>query len=268
MWSVEAEDIEVSAVELDFSSSDQGRRSATAVSAAEHVFSTRLNLWSSNPRRRRSKFATSAVAPTAHRVVGWQSGASARVWFGSQRGIGWKLATGRCQSTDRPHSCKGKVRLVLNRPAWDRIRVLHSALPTVHALEPINSRDAARLCQWSAPGHVPGKFPDAPRTRCERLIAVTDGDLAAEADCLDRCLQDHFESRQAMELAPQSLSTCRSSSGSISRGFLVGMLGRLDDQTCYLIGDGLALFRGRVRERLLVQREVVGVSSFRSGKTN
>ncbi len=245
MWSVEAEDIEVSAVELDFSSSDQGRRSATAVSAAGTRLFNAIEFVEFEPSATQVEVCDKCGVPHCA-PGGWVAirriGESV-VWIPARD----RMETGDWEMSEYgpPAFLQRKGALVLSAPAWDRIRVLHSVLPDAHALEPINSRDAARLCQWSAPGHVLGKFPDAPRTRRERLIAVTDGDLAAEADCLDRCLQDHFESRQAMELAPQSLSTAQVEFWLDLPG-IPGWkgFGRLDDQTCYLIGDGLALVRG------------------------
>jgi hypothetical protein len=66
----------------------------------------------------------------------------------------------------------------------------------------LNSRETARLFQWSAPGRVLGEYPDEPRLRRELLMAVTEGDLAAETNDVDICLQEHFEVRQQMTFLP------------------------------------------------------------------
>ena len=102
----------------------------------------------------------------------------------------------------------------------------------------------ARLCQWSAPARVLGTFPAVPRIRRDLLAAVTHGDLAGEADFVDQCLLDHFETRQAMELSPQDLSVALINSGSICRELQAGSSLLISGSlTCILIDGGFGLVR-------------------------
>jgi hypothetical protein len=91
---------------------------------------------------------------------------------------------------------------------------------------------------------VLGTFPDLPRTRRDLLIAVSDGDLGTEAECVDQCLRDHFEGTHAMELVPQHIALAPiefwldlPGTPSWKR------LGHIDAQTGFLIEGGLALVR-------------------------
>jgi hypothetical protein len=89
---------------------------------------------------------------------------------------------------------------------------------------------------------VLGTFPDVPCTRRDLIIAVTDGDLATEAECVDQCLRDHCEAKQAMELVPQHISVAPiefwldlPGTPSWKR------FGHIDAQACFLIDGGIAL---------------------------
>ena len=133
---------------------------------------------------------------------------------------------------------------VFSPPAWDRVRALHDRLPEPNTLPPINSREMARLSQWSAPGHMLGTFPDVPRLRRDLLATITHGDLASEADCVDQCLLDHFEAKHAMELAPLDPSAAPIE-------FWLDLPGapswkqfaHFVNQICFLIDGGLGLVR-------------------------
>ena len=242
MWSVEV--IEASAVELDFSSSGQGRRAATAVSASgirlfnaiEHVdvnpIATQVEVCEQCGITHCSSGGWVTFRRLGERVV-WVP-----AWDEMEKGE-WEMSEYR-----PPSFLQTQGAPVFSAPAWHRIRALHHELPDAQALLQINSREAARLCQWSAPGRVLGTFPALPRTRRDLLISVTDGDLGAAAECVDQCLRDHCEELQAMELVPQHISMAPIE-------FWLDLPGtpswksfaHIDTQACCLIDDQLALVR-------------------------
>lgn len=242
MWSVEAIDIESCAVGLDFSSSGQGLRTATAVSAVGIRLFNAVELVDVEPSATQVEVCECCGFPhcspggwVAFRRIGERV-----VWV-----LAWdKMKNGEWEMSEYspPSFLRTRGAPVFSAPAWDRLRALHGGLPDARALPQINSREAARLCQWSAPGRVLGTFPDDPRTRRDLLIAVTDGDLGAEAECVDQCLRDHYEGVQAMELVPQYISMAPIEfwldlPGTPSwRG-----LGHIEAQTCFLFDGGLAL---------------------------
>ncbi len=204
MWNVE--DIEVSTVDLDFFSSGQGRRRATAVGAAGVRLCNAIELVQ--------------VEPTATQVGVCECCGVTRCSPGgwvSFRRIGervvwlpvWdKMEQGDWETSEySPPSfltCQGVP--IFSVHAWDRLRDLQRGFPDAQTLPHINSRETARLCQWSAPGGVLGTFPALPRTCRDLLIAVSCGDLQAEAKCADQCLLEHFEEKENMELVPQHIS--------------------------------------------------------------
>jgi hypothetical protein len=242
MWNVD--DIEVSAVKLDFSSSGQGQRSATAVSAAGIRLFNAIEFVDIEPS------ATQVEVCEGCGVTGCSRGG----WVAFRR-IGervvwipvWdKLEQGDWEISEySPPSflhCQGAA--IFSVRAWDRLRALHRQIPDAHTLPQVNSREIARLCQWSAPGKALGTFPADPRIRRDLLVAVTDGDLQAEAECADQCLRDHFEGKPVMELASQQITV-------VPIEFWLDLpgtpslkcFGRIGTQMCFLIDDGLALVR-------------------------
>jgi hypothetical protein len=244
MWSIEAVDIEANAVSLDFSSSGQGRRAATAVSAAGIRLFNAIEFVHVEPSATQVEVCECCGTPhcspggwVAFRRIGERV-----VWVPA-----WdEMEDGRWEMSEYspPAFLQSRGAPVFSDPAWGRLRDLQSGLPHAHALPQINSREAARLCQWSAPGRVLGTFPDVPCTRRDLLIAVSDGDLGAEAECVDQCLRDHYEGKQVMELVPQHISVAPIEfwldlPGTPSwKSF-----GHIDVQTCFLIDNGLALVR-------------------------
>jgi hypothetical protein len=244
MWSVEAVDIKTSTVELDFASSGQGRRAATAVSVAGiHLFNA-IELVDFEPSATQVEVCESCGVPHCS-PGGWVAFRRIDervVWVPA-----WdKMEDGQWEMSEYspPSFMQSRGAPVLSAPAWDRLRDLHRGLPDARALPPINSREAARLCQWSAPGSVLGTFPAVPRTRRDLLIAVTEGDLGDEAECIDRCLRDHYEAKHDMELGPQQIYVAPIEFWLDLPGTLSWKsFGHINAQTCFLIDGGLALIR-------------------------
>lgn len=203
MWSVR--EIEPIVVDVDFSSSGQGRLSATAidadgvrlVNAVEFVdvdsAATQVEICDS--------CGSSGCAPggwVAFRRIG------ARViwipaWHEMEKGS-WELSEYR-----PPSFLNRRGAPVFTPEAWDHLRTIRADLPAAVELPVLNSREAARLCQWSAPGRVLGEFPSEPQLQRPSVIAVTEGHLAAEADAVDRCLSQSYAAQRRVEEVSSSI---------------------------------------------------------------
>ena len=128
--------------------------------------------------------------------------------------------------------------------SWERLRALNGELPVGHELPRINSRETARLSQWSAPGRVLGKHPEEPRLNRDLLIAVTNGDLTTEAALVDDCLQRHHGAVHPMEPVPTRVNV-------IPIEFWLDLPGtpgwksfaHIEGDVCFLLDDGIALRR-------------------------
>jgi hypothetical protein len=244
MWSVDAIDIETRAVELDFSSSGQGQRAATAVSAAGVRLFNAIELVDVEPSATQVEVCECCGVP----------GCSPGGWVAFRsigEGVVWVPVWGAMERGNRemaeyspPSFLQSQGAPIFGAAAWDRLRALNGGLPAARALPPINSREAARLCQWSAPGRLLGTFPDLPHIRSDLLIALTDGDLGTEADSVDQCLRDHYEAEQAMELLPQDTSVAPIEFWLDLPGIPSWRtFGHTEGRTCFLFDSGLALVR-------------------------
>ena len=124
------------------------------------------------------------------------------------------------------------------------LRSLHGGLPACGEIAQINSREAARLCQWSAPSGVLAEYPTEPRIRRELLIAVTEGDLATEASLVDECLKSYFGEECPMGLLPKP-TTARPIEFWLDLPSTPGWKGfaHAQDEVCIIIDDSTALVR-------------------------
>lgn len=242
MWNVE--DLEAVPVKLDFSSSGQGRRSATAIETAGVRLFNAIELID-------VEATTTQVAVCESCGV---SHCSPGGWVTFRR-IGdrvvWIPAWDRMemgpwgQAEYQPPSFMGSKGVpVFDSAVWERLRAFQGGLPACGDLPWLNSRETTRLCQWSAPGRLLGEYPAEPRLRRDLLVAVTDGDLAAEASDVDVCLQTHFGAAQPMALVPGDAELkpiefwldLPGTPGWTS-------LGRVESNLCFLIDGSFALVR-------------------------
>ena len=165
-----------------------------------------------------------------------------------------RMETGaREQAEYKPPSFLGnKGAPVFGSSIWERLRAFHDSLPACEDLPWLHSRETARLCQWSAPGRLLGEYHAEPRLRRDLLIAVTDGDVAAEASDVDMCLQAHFGAVQQMALVPGDAEVkpiefwldLPGTPGWTNFGHVGSNLCFLVDGSFALIGDG-SLARGK-----------------------
>ena len=205
MWSVR--EIEPITVDVDFSSSGQGRQSATAIEAEGVRLINAIEFLDVDSSATQVEICDSCGTPhcssggwVAFRRVG------ARViwvpaWHEMEKGW-WEL------SEYRPPSFLSRRGAPVFKPeAWEHLRTIRADLPAAIELPVLDSREAARLCQWSAPGRVLGEFPSEPQLHRPSVIAVTEGELATEADAVDRCLSQSYAAGRPVEEVPSSIST-------------------------------------------------------------
>jgi hypothetical protein len=135
---------------------------------------------------------------------------------------------------------------IFGQTHWERLRTLNGTLPRLEEVSRITSREVARLCQLSAPGHFLGEFPSEPRVCRDVVLAVTEGDLRSELDAVDRSLDEHFRA-----VDPMDVNTIHAASRPIELWLdLPGIphwksLAHVDDRVCMLLNDTTTLVRGR-----------------------
>lgn len=200
MWKVEH--LEAVPIELDFSSSGQGRRSATAIETAGVRLVNAIELIDVGATATQVEVCESCGISHCSRGgwVAFRRIGDRVVWIPA-----WdRMETGAWEQSEYtpPSFMATKGVPVFGTATWERLRAFHGSLPACEDLPWLNSRETARLCQWSAPGRVLGEYPAAPRLRRDLLIAVTDGDVPAEASGVDICLHTHFGAVQQMALVP------------------------------------------------------------------
>lgn len=242
MWNVEH--LEAVPVELDFSSSGQRRRSATAIETSGVCLFNAIEL---------VQVEATAAQVQVCECCGF-SHCSPGGWVAFRR-IGdrvvwipaWdRMATGAWEEAEyKPPSFLGsKGAPVFGSAIWERLRGIHGSLPACEDLPRIDSREAARLCQWLAPGRLLGEYPAEPRIRRDLLIAVTAGDLAAEASAVDMCLDAHFGAIQPIAIVPNSAEV-------VPIEFWLDLpgtpgwtsFGHVGSSLCFLLDDSIALVR-------------------------
>jgi hypothetical protein len=91
--------------------------------------------------------------------------------------------------------------VVLGPAVWEELRATSPAFPAVEDLPPIDSREAVRLCQATAPGDLLGRFPNDPCLQKKWLIALTEGDIETEVDAVERLLATSFAKRRPLVAA-------------------------------------------------------------------
>jgi len=203
MWSVR--EIEPIAVEVDFTSSGQGRLSATAIEAEGVRLINAVEFLDVDPSATQVEICD--CCGSSHcKPGGWVAfrRIGARViwvpaWHEMEKGW-WELSEYR-----PPLFLSRRGAPVFNPEAWDHLRTIRADLPAADELPVLDSREAARLYQWCAPGRVLGEFPLGPRLHRPAVIAVTEGDLAAEADAVDRCLSQSYTARRPVEEVPSNI---------------------------------------------------------------
>lgn len=242
MWNVE--NFKVVPVELDFSSSGQGRRSATAIETIGVRLFNAIELICFEATATQVEVCEccgiSHCAPGGW--VAFRRIADRVVWIPA-----WdKMETGAWEQAEyRPPSfLRDKGVPVFGAAIWEQLRSFHGSLPPCEDLPWINSREMARLCQCSAPGRLLGEYPAEPRLRRDLLIAVTDGELMLAASDIDKCLQMHFGAVQPMTRVPGD-SNIEGIEFWLDLPGTLGWtsFGQVGSNLCFLVDGSVALIR-------------------------
>lgn len=207
MWWIE--EFDLLTVALDFSASEQGRGTATAVECDGTRLVQAIELVEVDADAMQVELCEHCgVAGCA--IGGW---ATLRrigdcvVWLPRSD----LLEDGR--SSNRQHAPPSwfdqRGAPAFASAAWERLRALNGGLPAHSEVPHLTTREWVRWMQWSAPARVLGEAPARPQLRRELLLTVAEGALASEADAVDECLQQHLESASTMMFAPENSDLCR-----------------------------------------------------------
>lgn len=197
MWTVDQ--IAPIAVDLDFSSSGQGRRSATAIDCDGTRLVNALELVEFDAPATQVYVCSQCGQPHCE-SGGWVTmrrlGTSV-VWTPAWN----EMNAGAWESTQYrpPPFIASRGAPCFTAVAWSQLATLAANLPPLPTIQQLDSREAAWLLQWSAPGNVLGTYPARPKLRREAILAVAEGDLAQVADAADAMLTEWCEKPSLVE---------------------------------------------------------------------
>jgi hypothetical protein len=191
-------------VTLDFSTSDGGRLMSTAVDGAGVRLVTAINLVEFDPD------ATQVHVCSHCGSIGCESGN----WV-SLRRLGdlvlWIPAFARMETGEWERDQYSPPGFMANRgiavflpEAWKQFRSLRLDAPNILQLPPLNSREAVRVLQWSAPRRILGRYPERPRIDREGILAVTTGEIETEVQVVDLALDEYFESQDHVGIVSET----------------------------------------------------------------
>lgn len=183
MWRVSS--ISTRPVTLDFTSSGQGRREATALIFDGTVVANAIELtdWTQD----RIQFEICKECGTEHCEPGG--------WGAARRLDNAILFLPNFEEmTEDPIEYRPPPWMIDRGPALipsHLVRDLQAAvaeLPIIEKLRPLSGAEAARCLQLAAPLEALGKLPKPPSVRRDLLCAVSQGDLSDVAEEIDRLL--------------------------------------------------------------------------------
>ncbi len=200
MWNVDQ--IETVSVILDGTSSGSGQRSATAAEAGGVLLVNDIELVEVELSATQVQVCEDCGVPHCN-PGGWV--AFRRIG----ENVVWIPAWREMEESEwgfpqyGPPSYLTSDRVPRFSPAsWERLRTIIADLATAGELSPLDSREAARWCQWTAPGQILGEFPAKPRLNREALLASSDGELDSDAETIDSFLKELHD--PAMPMKPLS----------------------------------------------------------------
>jgi hypothetical protein len=207
MWCIDT--LEAVPVELDFSSSGQGRRSARALHANGVCLVNALDL---------VEFDTPATQVHVCSSCGY-SQCEPGNWVALRRAgqfVMWipafaQLGAGEWerQEYSPPHFIAMRGAPFFTLSAWQQLQGLQDGVPEASELPPLNGQEVVRVIQWSAPGRVLDAYPAVPRLQREAIVAVTDGDIDGEVHAVDQALTRYFESATPITITSRASVSSR-----------------------------------------------------------
>jgi hypothetical protein len=184
------ESIQKKMIELDFSSSNQGRVRVTSIEASEIRLINALELVKFDPESTQV-FVCEECGITHCKPGGWvtiRRMGNGVVWIPYWSGM--EKGDFEEQEYQPPGFFKTQGMPIFAERAWEEIRSLRKDFLRHRELVALDSKEAVRLIQWTAPGNVLGEFPDEPKLRRNLLIAVTQGEINDKADHVDASIKD------------------------------------------------------------------------------
>jgi len=93
---------------------------------------------------------------------------------------------------------------VISDQIYAELRRAAPELADASALEPLSSRELARIVQWEAPAGLLGLFPEVPRIERAAVVAVSTGDVGERIERLNTRLEQLFTAPSAIRFEPNS----------------------------------------------------------------
>jgi hypothetical protein len=179
MWRVR--EIEARAIELDFRSSGQGRRTHTSLFGDGRRLVNAADLIEFDPTLDRVQVVVCEDCGITNCAPGgWicQRRVEADVlWLPAFAAMSDKRGSTEYAP---PTDMSERAFPVLGEGAYSTLRRYVRALPALPEIAPLHPRDLALVLQRDAPGRVLGTFPERPSLRPDAVVAVDHGDLAEE----------------------------------------------------------------------------------------
>ena len=202
MWRIDT--LEAVPVELDFSSSGQGRHTSTAIHADDVPLINAIDL---------VEFDAGGTQVHVCACCGYSQCESGN-WVALRRlgeFVVWVPALERMEAGDwerEEYSPPGFLASpgapFFTPAAWEQLRGYRADVPDISELPPLCSREAVRTLQWSAPRRILDVYPAEPRLQREGLTAVTRGDLETEARAVDEALTWYTDQDVPLQIVPSS----------------------------------------------------------------
>jgi hypothetical protein len=202
MWAID--DIEIREVQLDFTSSEGGRPSTTAVYANDTCLVNALGYveLTADPTQ---LIVCEACGRVCCEPGGWvhlrriaESVAFTPAFT--------EMLDSDFESTEySPPTYLSTTGVPLFSPvSYTILRSAVPAFPEIEAIKPLTAAEAVRLIQWQAPLRVLGRFPEVPQISRRAILAVTDGQLDEHCDRLQQFIDNHVDSTVVLTAVDQS----------------------------------------------------------------
>jgi hypothetical protein len=203
MWHIKY--IKIKSVELDFRSSDQGLREVIAIYSDDLCIFNAINL---------IDFKMDATQIIVCESCGF-SGCEIGGWVTFRR-IGesilcipaWsKMEFNREEGNEYypPKFIKKRGPILMNGSVWEKLREYNKSMPEIEEIQCLNSLDAVRIIQSSAPGEIIGVFPSKPKLYSENVLSVTEGEFNEVINIIDAVLDKYYSDPVELDVVKESI---------------------------------------------------------------